>query len=308
MQSDAAEQGSGGGADRVHSDAVCANLGLGTAAQAPTGAPAAPSLGETLRLFGARPVPALFRGLGATHAVSLHEIDARNDAAGHSGAEHADRLARAGRVERCRYDVPSSLGRAVRSRARGYLAGRHCAAQAILSLTGEPALIREPLPIGALGAPVWPAGIVGSISHSPRIAVAVAAWASVTLGIGIDCERVMNDAAVEDILGRVLPEGDAIGRRGDPTARLDWRTFVTAVFSAKESVYKCLHPITGVFFDFDAVAVEWVDVARGAMALRVVESLGAGIDSGTLLTADFCVEDEHVFTSVRLPKAGVRNV
>lgn len=269
----------------------------GTAGE--TGRPGAavrPDSDASLRRFRTRAVPAGLLPSGAAHAVSLDEGP-------------ADPTLAAAMIEDCIVDIPVTLGRAVRSRVRGYLAGRHCAGRALARLTAKDSMRFTAIPSSAMGAPLWPQGVVGSISHSARIAMAAVDWSGDTLGLGIDCERVMDAATIEDVLGRILPEAGTIARHGRPEARMPWPEFVTMGFSVKESVYKCLHPVTGVFFDFDAVAIDSVDIAAGEVSLRVLEPLGDRIGAGTLLTARFCVEGDHVFTAVRLtPTSGVRVV
>lgn len=236
-------------------------------------------------------VPSIIASLGSAHAVSLGELPA--------SARHDEG------VESCEIVPPPALQRAVATRVRSFLAGRHCAARALATLIGGDAGIDHPIAIGSHGAPQWPQGIVGSITHSSRRAIAVVADATVTRGLGIDCEHLMSEAAAVDIAGRVLPEAAAVARCGDASARLEWPVFVTAVFSAKESIYKCLNPIVDEFFDFDAVALCWIDVGNGAMGFRVLQSFGGGIDAGDLLTVRFCVEDAHVFTALELTTAAL---
>ena len=239
------------------------------------------------RRFRRLPVPAPLGAFGAAYCLALDEV----------GAEAQD----ASDVEISGASLPASFGRAVRSRVRSHLAGRHCAARALAQLPG----VVDPgsaIPVGALGAPVWPAGIVGSISHSAAIAAAVVAPAHRWRGLGIDCERIMHADRAEEIVHMIVPEAAAIHVVGGRDA-LPWGTLVTAVFSTKESVYKCLAPLTGAFFDFPAVHAEEVDPASGTMRLRVVESLGGGIGAGLLLTGRFRVDQGHVFSAVGLPPA-----
>jgi enterobactin synthetase component D len=198
--------------------------------------------------------------------------------------------------------LPAALGRAVPRRVAGFLAGRHCAAAALAD-AGYPGIVT--LPIGAAGAPVWPAGFVGSITHTPHFALAAAARASLAAGLGVDSEPLLNEETAAEIASSVLPETGEIRRVGDSTAHLEWEGFVTAVFSAKESVYKCLRPITGEFFEFADVHVTEVDVAAGRLALRPIRALGGGVDAGTALTAWFGFEGGHAHSCVVLPASWV---
>jgi enterobactin synthetase component D len=86
----------------------------------------------------------------------------------------------------------------------------------------------------------------------------------------------------------------------DAAAHLDWCAFVTLVFSAKESLYKCLQPLTGVFFDFADAAVVEADVGQRTLRLRLLRRLSDEHDRGRELRASFSFSDGHVYTLVSL--------
>lgn len=111
----------------------------------------------------------------------------------------------------------------------------------------------------------------------------------------------MDDARAGELAGMIMPEQDALEVRGATHGRPGLGTILSIVFSAKESVYKCLAPITGTFFDFATVHAEVLDLATGRLRLRVVAPVGPGVPVGLLLDARFCVEQEHVFSAVALP-------
>ena len=102
--------------------------------------------------------------------------------------------------------------------------------------TALQALAIKPVPIlqGQDRAPIWPDGIVGSISHSTNRAVAVAAHSKDYLGIGIDLESIRNSAL--NVLARIASPEEQSWVAGDLLR-------ATTLFSAKESIFKALHPI-----------------------------------------------------------------
>ena len=113
---------------------------------------------------------------------------------------------------------------------REFAAGRLCARRIMDELTLTPApLLRRPD-----GAPDWPSGVRGSISHKSRLCVVIAGPATTLSGIGIDLEasrplpapvwRRVFTATELDRLDTIPPVARAT------TARL-W-------FSAKECYYK----------------------------------------------------------------------
>jgi 4'-phosphopantetheinyl transferase EntD len=126
------------------------------------------------------------------------------------------------------------ITRVVAKRRRAFAFGRACARAALR--------LDVAIPIGKGGAPVWPPGITGSITHTDEHAAAVIG----RIPIGIDLESLANAARTPDLLAMVaLPS-----EREQPAA---------LVFSAKESVYKCLYPTAGHFLDFHDVELAFGD-------------------------------------------------
>jgi len=136
----------------------------------------------------------------------------------------------------------SCIAGAVPARRREFALGRQCARRALADLG-----IRDfPLLQGKDRAPIWPAGVVGSLTHCGNIGAAAVARADRIAALGIDIETAV--PLGEDLYRLVcLPEEMARlaalpeAMRG-VTAKL--------LFSAKESVFKCFYPLTGVFLDF----------------------------------------------------------
>lgn len=129
-----------------------------------------------------------------------------------------------------------AVGGASEGRLREFAAGRECARRALAQL-GIGGLA---LPLGPRGAPVWPRGIVGSITHKGTYRAAAVAREDELEGIGIDAELdaplpngVLATIALPDELERV--DGLAID---DPLANWD-----RLLFSAKEAAVKSADPL-----------------------------------------------------------------
>lgn len=140
------------------------------------------------------------------------------------------------------------VSRAVAKRRREFVNARACARQALGHLGIAPVAI----PSGPRGAPVWPDGVVGSITHCDGYCAAVAARRTELTSVGIDAERL-----------RALPEGvlEAIARPEErrhvaalsaAVPRVNWGLLV---FSAKESLYKAWFPVTGRQLGFEEARV-----------------------------------------------------
>lgn len=205
-----------------------------------------------------------------------------------------------------------SLGGAAPRRIVAYLAGRYCAARALAA-----AGIAAPLPVGEAGAPAWPAGFVGSISHAPSRAVAVVARTDRWRAIGVDCEPVLTAAQADEIVGFTLPEAgdteagdtevdatevdatDVANATGDA---LTWPEFVTIGFSAKETLYKTLRPLVGAFFDFPDARLTRLDRAARRVHLVLTRDLAPGFARGAAFDVRFALADGHVHTCLALPR------
>jgi 4'-phosphopantetheinyl transferase EntD len=96
------------------------------------------------------------------------------------------------------------------------------------------------------GAPVWPPGIVGSLAHDERVAIAAVARKTEFLAVGIDIEPADD-----------LPEGLAELIATPAEQSRYGHSFLRGrqLFAAKEAVYKAVHPLDKVFLDFHDIEV-----------------------------------------------------
>ncbi|MDP9587690.1 UNVERIFIED_ORG: 4'-phosphopantetheinyl transferase EntD [Shinella zoogloeoides] len=113
----------------------------------------------------------------------------------------------------------------------------------------------------ATGAPLWPPGVIGSLAHDDEMAVAAIARAADVPSVGIDVEPA--DPLPDDIAALVFHDGDAVG---GVEPMLSGR----ALFSAKEAVYKAVHPLDGEILGYEHIRV---DFARG----RAITTTGHGM-------------------------------
>ena len=153
----------------------------------------------------------------------------------------------------------ATLGNAIEKRRREFALGRQCARAALARLGIGPVTI---LP-GPKREPLWPAGVVGSITHCSGYCAAAAARQSDVPSLGIDAEnyRPLESGVVERI---TLPEERRwIAAQCAPEVRWD-----LLFFSAKESVYKAWFPLTGRWLGFEDVRIE-IDLAGHGFTAQV---------------------------------------
>lgn len=155
-----------------------------------------------------------------------------------------------------RLDLPADLIHAVPKRRCEFLAGRLCAALALRA-------VGAPEHVGRAGrAPVWPAGVRGSISHCEGRAMAVVLPG--TQPVGLDCEPLMPAETVAEI-GHLLLTGADLAQR---PADMDEARFCTLVFSAKEAVYKALSATLADIPDFHEAHLTALTPAALTVAFR----------------------------------------
>lgn len=164
------------------------------------------------------------------------------------------------------FDVErEALGRAVEKRRREFVTGRACARQALRRL-GTPGVA---IPSGPQGEPLWPVGVVGSITHCRGYRACAVAHAGAVSALGIDAEP--NEPLPDGVLAAVVHgrERDVVagpplaGDGGEPVhvPRL--------LFCIKEAVYKAWFPLTGRWLDFADVEVS-LDPAASTFRARVL--------------------------------------
>ena len=178
------------------------------------------------------------------------------------------------------HDVPEStlfaieaavVEDAVAERRREFATVRYCARRALAKI-GVPAV---PILPDEDGAPLWPVGLVGSMTHCVGYRAAVVARCHELRGVGIDAEP---HAAVPDaVLGLILRGDERARLPGLAEARPDvhWDRIL---FCAKEAVYKMWFPLTRRWLDFaDVSATAHLDGSFRAR-IRVPGARAAGVD------------------------------
>lgn len=177
---------------------------------------------------------------------------------------------------------------AVTKRQSEFIAGRHCAHMAIAAHKISHGLIG----IGTARQPLWPASIVGSISHSHGYAVAAAAKACRYLTVGLDVENVVT-VATQARLRKSIVNDDELHLVTDSTSP---EKVVTLIFSVKESFFKAVYPFVGAYFGFDAMSVLEIDWGAGKLLFTVHRDLAPEFPSGVLLNAQFREIDHRILT------------
>ena len=162
----------------------------------------------------------------------------------------------------------------------------------------DPALARHQLDRSATGAPVWPLGLTGSITHTDDFASAAVASTAAVVSLGIDTEWVMSEQQARNV-GNLVASSIELQRCR--SAGIGPMEALTLVFSAKESIFKCLHPLVGRLFDFDDVRLVSIDAAMQTFHAEIVNTLDSAFPVGTVLEGHFAFDHHRVHTGLSLP-------
>jgi 4'-phosphopantetheinyl transferase EntD len=187
------------------------------------------------------------------------------------------------------------VAKAVEKRRRELAWGRSCAREALgkLGVAGVGAIGR-----GERGAPLWPDGVVGSITHCAGYCAAAVARATGTVGgLGIDAEAagLLSRRVWELISTPADREALAQAVGGRPG------TYEVVLFSAKESIYKAWYPATGEWLGFQDADVT-IDPATGTFQASLHVAMPAPIaQAWQAMQGRFALRGTHVITTVWLP-------
>ena len=195
--------------------------------------------------------------------------------------------------QRSAIEAPASIQRSVAKRQAEFLAGRLCARAALQRLDG---LNCAPA-IGDDRAPVWPAHVCGSITHSTGRAAAIVARKAHWRGLGMDLENLLDAERAQRLAGEILTPAELQRMAAGPAELLS--LWVTLTFSVKESLFKALYPMVGQRFYFEhAEVLSWSE--DGQVRLRLLKDLSSEWRDGTQLDAQFAVNDGQLLSLVSI--------
>jgi 4'-phosphopantetheinyl transferase EntD len=182
-------------------------------------------------------------------------------------------------------------------RRADFIAGRLCARDGLRRLGVEDfALLCD-----EDRAPIWPADITGSITHTHGYCAAVVARRSVLDGIGIDVERIGRFS--ENLWQFVCTPLELNWLYQQPIAHRS--EFAAAIFSAKEAVYKCQYPMTRQWLGFGDVEVElW----EGTFVIELLPQMPSLESVRSSLTGRYAVQDGFVMSvATSIADSGLRS-
>ncbi|MFC5288936.1 4'-phosphopantetheinyl transferase [Actinokineospora guangxiensis] len=185
------------------------------------------------------------------------------------------------------------VAKAVDKRRREFTTVRHCARQAMARLGVPPA----PILPGERGAPTWPAGIVGSMTHCAGYRAAVLALDTDLRSVGIDAEPHV--PLPEGVLEAVsLPEERVhLAALAAGSRDVHWDKLL---FAGKESVYKAWFPLTRKWLGFSDAHIEFDPDGGFRARLLVAGPVVDGVEI-TGFTGRWTVANGIAATAIAVP-------
>ncbi|MCP1845715.1 4'-phosphopantetheinyl transferase EntD [Bradyrhizobium sp. USDA 4524] len=163
---------------------------------------------------------------------------------------------------------------AVKKRQEEFATGRFYARSALRGL----GLIPAPILADKNRVPIWPSGIVGSISHCDAFCGAIVAYARNVRTLGFDVEDA---SPLESDLIPIISSTNEL-TQAEAGSSYDRGNVAKCLFSIKESIFKAYFPVTRRFLDFKDVHVEldWASMTFAGYFAGEKSLLGSSVVSG----------------------------
>ncbi|WP_394205018.1 4'-phosphopantetheinyl transferase [Shewanella waksmanii] len=188
-------------------------------------------------------------------------------------------------------EKPMRIIQSVATRQAEFLAGRYAAKCALSKLGVREHQVRS----GRERVPLWPDNTLGSISHTADIAISVVSERASNVVLGVDIEPIMRLETAYDIAQIVMS--------GEEQCFFDERNIpievaTTLTFSAKESLFKAIYPFVGVYLEFDASQVVFLDTAARCFQLKLCPELCVKVPGGGVFDGIYFEYRGHLITLI----------
>jgi 4'-phosphopantetheinyl transferase EntD len=189
------------------------------------------------------------------------------------------------------------LKRAVPERVQEFAAGRLCARL----LLAEFGIVDFAVEAGEARQPLWPAALVGSITHTAGFCAAVVAERTLLRAVGLDSE-VVGTVKAELWPSICVPcEIDWL----ESLPQLQQAMAATLIFSAKEAFYKCQYPLVRERLGFHDARVEVAKqgLPGGAFAIHFTKPLAIAEYAALPLQCRYLFHEQFVTVGIAVDAA-----
>jgi 4'-phosphopantetheinyl transferase EntD len=202
-----------------------------------------------------------------------------------------------------RPEEAAQVARAVSKRRREFAAGRHLVRRGLARLGGDAAGFADFVLLNdADRAPRWPAGVVGSITHTgagdQAYCAVVLGRDSQLLAVGIDAEEA--EPLEPELWKFVLTADERAALEREPAERRG--LLAKVMFSAKECFYKAQYPLTRQFLGFQQVRIS-LDPAKGQFQAARVDVVG-GVGEMSRCLGRYSMDGGLVLTGIAVSRGG----
>ena len=180
--------------------------------------------------------------------------------------------------------LPHHIHQSRKIRQAEFFFGRLTARMAL----GEYGLENLEIHTGLNREPIWPLGMLGSITHNRNLSGAVAQKYGSVRGVGIDLEST-GTAEQHDAIASVAINSDELSIV--TSSLFTFGQTMTLFFSAKECFYKATYRDVGHFFGFEAISITRIDAAAGRLSFIVRVHLSDSWPAGATGTIHFIYLD-----------------
>jgi 4'-phosphopantetheinyl transferase EntD len=190
----------------------------------------------------------------------------------------------------------SLIERGSPARRREFATARECARAAMARLGRRPAAILA----DHLGAPRWPDGIAGSITHCAGYRAAAVALTRDVVSVGLDAapNRPLPRPGMLDVIATESERGHLAALRAAAPG-VCWDHML---FCAKESVYKAWYPVARRWLDFESADIEF-DVRRREFSARLLAGVPTALAATRgILRGTWAASPELLLTAVVVPR------
>jgi 4'-phosphopantetheinyl transferase EntD len=160
-------------------------------------------------------------------------------------------------------DELAVVATASQRRRREFATARGCAHAALARLGLPSAAVRA----DRMGAPLWPEGVVGSITHCSGYRAAAVAPAGQVAALGLDAEP-NRPLRADGLLDYITTEQER-ARLAVLAGQVPGVCWDKLLFSAKEAVYKAWYPLAGCRLDFRSADLV-IDPHQGTFTARLL--------------------------------------
>ncbi len=190
---------------------------------------------------------------------------------------------------------PAQLSTWIIKRQAQFLAGRISAKKSLPDQYKQLAI-----GIGNHREPLWPKGLVGSISHDNNVSIAASQQTHVCGGVGIDLQSLFDSNECNKSFPHILSTSDhQLFKRG--LTGFTNEQLITLIFSAKECFFKAIFNQVGDFFDFNVVSIQSINSRLKTISITNDRQLSDNLGKGQDYTIDYkWINKNTIITTLKL--------